>query len=327
MEERALAKGMRLVCTFALALAVARPCLAQGLPDKAAAEALFNDARRLLDEGKIADACPKFEESHRLDPASGTALNLGDCLEKQGRTASAFTAFGEAEVIARRDGNTARAEEAARRARDLEGRLSRLSVIVPASSRSRGLTILRDGAPVAEAQWGTAVPLDGGTHVIEARAPGRTSWKVEQTIRGPGTVRVEIPLLEVAVEPKTPSLPLYRRAPAVAGFVLMGVALAGGIVTGALASVAKDKDDASKEHCLPQDQNKCYAEGVALRNESIALADTATVVGSVAGASFLLGATLFVVATTSRPATRTTHAWVVPTFSPTSAGVSMGLTW
>ncbi|MDC0748305.1 tetratricopeptide repeat protein [Polyangium mundeleinium] len=318
---------MRFVSTFVIALAVARWSSAQGLPDKAAAEALFNDARRLLDEGKIAEACPKFEESHRLDPASGTALNLGDCLEKLGRTASAFMAFGEAAAIARRDGNTGRGEEAARRALELEGRLSRLAVIVPAPSRVRGLTLWRDGAAVAEAQWGTAVPLDGGTHVIEARAPGRTPWKVERTIREPGTVRVEVPVLEVAVEPNRPFIPEHSKTQAVAGIVLMGVGFAGLGVSLALGAAADDKDAASKDHCLPRDPNKCYPEGVALRNESIFLANTSTVVISVGAASFLLGGTLFLLATRSRPAKPTTHAWVVPTLSPTSAGVSMGGSW
>ncbi|MEO8874495.1 MAG: hypothetical protein ABI461_02820, partial [Polyangiaceae bacterium] len=58
--------------------------LATGLAhaaDTAAAQALFSDARKLMNDGKYADACPKLEESENLDPGMGTMYNLGDCYE------------------------------------------------------------------------------------------------------------------------------------------------------------------------------------------------------------------------------------------------------
>src|SRR4051794_26464548 len=61
--------------------------------DQAAAEGLFNDAKKLVADGKFADACPKFEESQRLDPAPGTQFNLAECYEHIGRTASAWALF------------------------------------------------------------------------------------------------------------------------------------------------------------------------------------------------------------------------------------------
>ena len=63
--------------------------------DTAAAQSLFSDARKLMLAGNFADACPKREESEKLDPGMGTLYNLGDCYEHVGKTASAWAAFDE----------------------------------------------------------------------------------------------------------------------------------------------------------------------------------------------------------------------------------------
>src|SRR4051794_15794728 len=61
----------------------------------AAAEVLFSDGKRLVQERNFAAACPKFEESQKLDPGLGTLYRLADCYEHVGRTASAWAAFLE----------------------------------------------------------------------------------------------------------------------------------------------------------------------------------------------------------------------------------------
>src|SRR5215471_10148564 len=81
----------------AAALAIAGACLMStpraaaqvSTEDRVAAESLFTDARRLMQAGDYEHACPKLEASRRLEPALGTTLNLADCYDKLGRTASA----------------------------------------------------------------------------------------------------------------------------------------------------------------------------------------------------------------------------------------------
>src|SRR5436190_14534460 len=55
------------------------------------AESLFRQAREEMKRGEAAAACPKFEESYRLDPSIGTLLNLALCEEALGHSATAWT--------------------------------------------------------------------------------------------------------------------------------------------------------------------------------------------------------------------------------------------
>ena len=111
------------------ALSRIQPASAQ---DKAAAEALFDEGKRLFLDKKFAEACPRFEASERIDPGIGTLLFLADCYENVGRVASAWATFREA--CLRRQGRRRRpsARPVAQRARAklLEPRLYRLTLNV-----------------------------------------------------------------------------------------------------------------------------------------------------------------------------------------------------
>ena len=62
------------VATLGSSLTLLGTALGEGR-DPAAAEALFRAARSAVERGDYRSACPKFEESHRLDPAVGTLFN------------------------------------------------------------------------------------------------------------------------------------------------------------------------------------------------------------------------------------------------------------
>lgn len=59
------------------------------------AESLFREGRDAVKRGDYAVACPKFQESQRLDPAIGTLLNLALCEERWGRISEARLHFRE----------------------------------------------------------------------------------------------------------------------------------------------------------------------------------------------------------------------------------------
>ena len=159
-----------------LGMGLAPNALAQTTSNSAAAQALFEQAPTLMAQGRPAEACPKLEESQRLDPGSGTLLNLARCYEQAGRLASAWNQYLEAAAAARSAGNKERESEARKRAEALRPRLPSLLIAVSAEARAiPGLEVLRDGQLVGAPQLGVPIPSDAGEHTLEARAPGRVS--------------------------------------------------------------------------------------------------------------------------------------------------------
>jgi len=174
--------------------------------DRAAARSLFNEARKLTNEGRYDRACPKFEESMRLDNGIGTRFNVADCWEHIGRTASAWSLFLDVAASAKSAGQADREKVARQRAAALEPHLPRLMIRVP--SPTSGLEVRKNDIAVGQAQWGTATPVDPGSYVIEARAAGKKSWKTTITVASDGPVTsVAIPPLETEASAEVSARP------------------------------------------------------------------------------------------------------------------------
>jgi len=184
------------VCVFAAPAMV----FAQSAQDKADAEVLFNAAKTALAAGNFADACPKFAESQRKDPAIGTALYLAECYEKSGKIASAWAQFRVAEDMAnqRHDNRAGLAKQRADRLSP-----SKMTIVLsPEAKDVSGLEVKRDGESVGSASFGLASPLDGGRHTVVASAPGKRAfeWSGDVAAQG-GAITVTIPKLESGTSP------------------------------------------------------------------------------------------------------------------------------
>ena len=179
-------------------LLLTAPAFAQASSsNQAAAEALFDEGRRLAAAGKHAEACPKLEASQKLDPALGTLLNLADCNEKIGKTASAWAEYREAISLARQAGSAEREAFAADRAKALEAHLSTLTIRAAGGDGAQALDVKRDGVAVDSATLGTPIPVDPGTHEITASGAGLKPWSTKVDVGGDAAkVEVEIPKLE-----------------------------------------------------------------------------------------------------------------------------------
>ena len=161
--------------------------------ERATADALFRDAKRLMKKKAYDEACPKLAESQRLDPQGGTLLNLAVCHARQGLTASAWVEFQEALALAKEAKRRDRIHLAEREIVKLEPRLSRLTIQVPETARVEGLSIRRGNVEVAAAAWGTPVPVDPGRVEISATAPDHEAWSTSVTLeeKDDKTVTVE----------------------------------------------------------------------------------------------------------------------------------------
>jgi len=160
---------------------------AQNADNKAAADALFDEGKRLLAAGDVDHACPKLEASLQLLDQLGVRLNLADCHERQGRTATAWAEFRAAASQADKRGD-ARATYARQRTDALAPRLVKLQISVPAANQLPGLTVKRDGAAVPSEAFDTPLPVNPGGYTIDASAPGHQAWSTRAEPKKPGEV-------------------------------------------------------------------------------------------------------------------------------------------
>jgi hypothetical protein len=257
----------------------------------AAAEALFDEGRRLMEAGRYGDACGRFEESQRLDQGIGTQYNLADCWEKTGRIASAWGAFLDVSYTARKEGQPEREKVARDRAQAIAPRLPRLTVVVAQGADDASLRITRDGVLVGKGQWSTSLPVDPGTHRIAATAQGKEPWETTVQLAETATVTVQIPALAtLSKEPAAPQQPLRPSSGGVhrgSAWALGGISLAGIALGSVYGLAARSRNDDSMAYC--SGKTVCSQQGVDLRDEARRDALVSTIAFGV-GAAALAGA-------------------------------------
>lgn len=327
---------------FALAAALvvsAAPALADGdsqgaspkADNRARAQQLFDSALADAEAGNLASACPKFLASQEADPKTSTLLNLASCYEKNGQTASAWGAFREAEGLARKAGRSDWESAAHSRAEALEPKLVRLTVQVPDASRVPDLVVTRDGARLATGEWGVAIPVDPGEHVVAASAAGRVPWESRTPVRE-ASAAVVVPVLEVLPPPVVPppsvgnpsdGQPGDSRSGSwwtplrTTGIVVAGVGVVGLVAGGVLGLVAKGKYDDARARCTGG-SNACPASAVSDSDSAYGLATGGTVVFVVGAAAAVTGAALVLFSPAPDSGTRASAALHV---GPGSVGV------
>lgn len=274
--------------------------------DKATAQALFDQAKQLAISGKYGEACPKFEESERLDPGIGTQFQLANCYEHAGRIASAWTLFLEVASSARGMRQPEREKVARDRAAALEAKIPKLTIAVAGADGSPDIEVKRDGVLVGRAQWGSPLPCDPGEHVVTAQATGKKPFEKRLQVAAGGTASVAIPPLENApataaggtlAAPTTPSgtsrLESSERAGSsqrTVGLVVAGVGVVALGVGGVLGLAAKSKFNESASSC---DDSGCDQSGVDLRHTAVLRGNVATIVFGVGIAGVAAGGLLW----------------------------------
>jgi hypothetical protein len=175
---------------LAIAIVVAVTGTAGAEPiDTSEAGRIFQEGRDLVRLGRFDEACELFARSYSLEPALGTAVNLADCLERQGQLRRAWALF---DVVARNSQSVqSRARLARQRADALLARLATVIVKVH-DPHTAGLEVRigdREETPVAEIR-DLIEPHD--VEVI-ATAPGRPAFKILLHPVAGATVVAEIP--------------------------------------------------------------------------------------------------------------------------------------
>jgi hypothetical protein len=260
--------------------------------NKATAEALFSEGRALATAGNCAEAIPKFQASQKLDPGVGTLLNLAECFEKVGRTASAWAEYREVISLARAAGSKEREELATQKSKALEPKLSRLQIKV--AGDAAGVAITRDGEPVQPAELGVAIPVDPGKHVIEASAPGKQPFSKTVEIGAEADSQVvEIPALAAGEGGgpgpggETPGKKSDGSTQRTIGLVVGGAGVIGVAVGAVFGLQAGSKWDDAKAKCNDYPY-ECGPDGVELADDAKSSATISTI-GFIAGGVLIAG--------------------------------------
>lgn len=202
------------------------------------APALFAEGQRLMSQGKVAEACPKFEKALALAAQSGTKFNLADCYEKTGKLATSLTLFRQVEDATRQAGQAERSTVAKKRADALEPRVPTVLVRAPWWASTPRASITFDGRQISPGELDKPIRVDMGSHEAIARLD-TSETKAQVLVDKEGESKpltVEAPKVAVVAAPITPA-PVTeppRDEPASRG----GAQRTVGIIVGSLGLVA-----------------------------------------------------------------------------------------
>ncbi|MBX3125478.1 MAG: PEGA domain-containing protein [Polyangiaceae bacterium] len=272
--------------------------------DPAAAEALFAAAREDLEAGRVDQACEKFAESQRLDPAAGTLINLAACNEQRGKLALAWEQWRAAQQLLPR--HDPRHAGVTKRSNELAKRVPRLTLSLP-DGAPPSTRIVRDGVELGRASLGVPLPVDPGNHTVVVHAPGHEERAQTITLTEGETVAVVVELGGKLVAPPparalpAPARPAPTSKPAAAdshsvsptGLVLMltGTAvLLTGTAAGLVALSAKGSMD---DDCSSADGRRvCGPDGLDAAERGKRWATISTI--CFAGGALLVGGGVYV---------------------------------
>lgn len=333
-------------CTVAFALvAISAPTFAQPTEaeNRAAAEAIFNEASALMTQKSFDAACPKLEEVVKLQPNGiGARITLADCYAAGGELASAHANYSQAASMAALAGQSDRSSSAQRQAASLAPRLSKLTIAVPADVAAlRGLEITRDGAALTPNLFNVPIAVDGGSQTIVASAPGRKPWTLTLTIPTEGgalTVSVgpfpsdprvsaekgslTSPDPNVDESSGTPSMPPVRIAGIVTGALGLAISAAG--IGVGVSGLFKTNDAADAYSAAPTDSDAQLASDDYDAGRSQQTAGWA--VACVGGAALVAGIIMAIAAPSGDPKI-TTNAGVALWLTPMDRGMGLAGEW
>lgn len=292
------------------------------------AEALFRAAKDLTKANDWAAACPKFEASYELDPQLGVLMNIADCYEHEGKTATAWARWNAAEEWAKREADDRLAYIQERREK-LVPRLPKM--IVRVEHPVDQLAIQRGEVPVPPATYGLEVPVDPGTVVVTVRRGEQILEQKEVTAREAELVEVRFDLAAIAAAhppaADEPAPGAYDPTQRNVGIIIAAVGgaavlVAGGLEIGALVKKgqAEEPDACVNRFCAP--------DGLADVESAATLAEAGQWVGIAGLATLAVGITVLLTAPDEPSAEESEEAgeeaMVAPWMGPHGGGLVLG---
>ncbi|MEO6419320.1 MAG: hypothetical protein ABIP39_07950, partial [Polyangiaceae bacterium] len=187
---------------------VAVPAAAQTAADLAEARKTFASALADEEHAQYEAALEKFRRVQAVRETVAVRYRVGACLEALGRFKEAVAAYeGAIALGSGGDPNNAESIRAARvKVADLAKRSPSLSLTLSGTAPA-GAAVELDREAVPPQALGTAIPVDPGTHVVSATAPGATPFRTELTLAEGAHLALVIPLAALPPPPPPPPPP------------------------------------------------------------------------------------------------------------------------
>lgn len=304
------------------------PASAQSEDRVAAASALFDEAKAMMDKGNFVEACPKLAESDALDPQVGTLLNLALCYELSGKTGSGCAMWRRAEAAAARKLQPEREELARDRAAKVCARAPLIAIdVAPQAGRDRVEVKIND-VPLPREQWNTPQPFDPGAYQLRAEGTGLRPWSSTVVVDEQHPAVVLVPVLAHESDALAPS-PTPASDGRASSRLMMGAWIAGGVGVAALgigsafgvAALINDDAATRGNNCV---RNNCNPSGEGDRQRAIDDARVADVMLGMSTAAAATGIALWLVGAHVRQAR---SVYVHPALASNAWALSVGEVW
>jgi len=302
--------------------------------DTSKADALFKKGKKLLGEGKFAQACAAFEASQRAEPTIGTLLNVARCYEEWGKLSTAYDTYAEALRQAEADSDD-RADRIKERVEAIEPTVPTL--VIRADSRPVDLVVRLDGKGLAIGELNVPRRLDPGDHAVEYGIGDGPRKRVEVALEASAHETVTLDNLaamqaggpvEEELEPKDdepvdePEVDAHPgRGRRILGVSVGAAGLVGiGISSWIVLAARSDYRDSIARHCNAD--KMCDELGLVQTKAARHRANIGTVVFGVGLAAVATGVVLYLTAP-SAPAKSERALHLVPVVTPDATGVAL----
>ncbi len=188
----------------ATATTTARADAGPSAADLKAARDLFTDAVKDEDAGRWADALDKLHRVAAVKLTPGIRYHVALCEEHLGHLVSALDLFAAAQVQARAEGARDVLRLVGSHLDDLGPRVPRLTVrVLPVDATA---SVKLDGNLLPPSSVGTPIPVDPGTHQLEASAEPRSPAVATVTLQERDVTSIDLKLGAVpAAAPPSPA--------------------------------------------------------------------------------------------------------------------------
>ncbi len=211
-RRSAYARERRVAVAVLLAAVALREGVAGAAPSEAdlkAARALFAAAEADETAGRWADALEKLRRASTVKLTASLRFHIALCEEKTGKLLAAFDDYSAAQAAARVENNREVLALASDPILSIKLRMPTVTVVLPSyvASVDKDTEVRLDGQILPVAKVGAPIPVDVGTHTIQARAAGQTPYAMTFTVVERQVARVDVRFVDHSKAPPPVAAP------------------------------------------------------------------------------------------------------------------------